>query len=110
MVQGIAWELYVKSKAVEGLPVPDYRQRRPVETPGYYSYINVPVYASVAEAEALAADVILHYHEFVAEVTADGDWCGKSSRWAGGSGGSPAAGRSSTAPATPTSSASWAWP
>ncbi len=73
VVQGIPWELYVKSKETEGLPVPDYRQRRPVETPGYYSYINVPVYASIAEAEAVQAGVILHYHEFVAEVVAVGD-------------------------------------
>jgi 2-polyprenyl-6-methoxyphenol hydroxylase-like FAD-dependent oxidoreductase len=74
VVAGIPWELYVKSKEIEGLPVPDYRQRRPVETPGYYSYINVPVYAAVAEAEAVAAGVVLHYHEFVSEVRADGDW------------------------------------
>ena len=74
VVQGIPWELYTKAKTVEGLPIPDYRQRRPVETPGYYSYINVPVYAAIAEAEAIAAGVILHYHEFVAEVRSDGDW------------------------------------
>ena len=73
VVQGIPWELYVKSKEAEGLPVPDYRHRRPVESPGYYSYINVPVYAAVAEAEAVSAGVILHYHEFVSEVTAVGD-------------------------------------
>ncbi len=74
VVRGIAWELYVKSKEVEGLPVPDYRERRPVETPGHYSYINIPVYAAIAEAEALEAGVIPHYHEFVAEVEADGDF------------------------------------
>jgi 2-polyprenyl-6-methoxyphenol hydroxylase-like FAD-dependent oxidoreductase len=74
VVQGIPWELYVKSKEAEGLPVPDYRQRRPVETPGYYSYLNVPVYAAIAEAAAVAAGVVLHYHEFVAEVRPAGDW------------------------------------
>jgi len=73
VVQGIPWELYTKSKEIEGLPIPDYRRRRPVETPGYYSYINVPVYAAVAEAEAVAAGVVLHYHEFVQDVTAVGD-------------------------------------
>lgn len=73
VVQGIAWELYVKSKAEEGLPVPDYRRRRPVETPGYYSYINIPIYAAVAEEEVFKAGVMLHYHEFIAEVKADGD-------------------------------------
>jgi 2-polyprenyl-6-methoxyphenol hydroxylase-like FAD-dependent oxidoreductase len=73
VVAGIPWELYVASKEVEGLPVPDYRKRRPVESPGYYSYINVPVYAAVAEEEAVRAGVILHYHEFVAEVVAVGD-------------------------------------
>jgi glycine/D-amino acid oxidase-like deaminating enzyme len=73
VVQGIPWELYTKSREIEGLPVPDYRHRRPVETPGYYSYINVPVYASLAEAEAIRAGVVLHYHEFVSEVRADGD-------------------------------------
>lgn len=74
VVQGIPWDLYVKSKEVEGLPIPDYRKRRPVESPGYYSYINVPVYAAVAEEEAQKAGVILHFHEFIAEVKADGDW------------------------------------
>lgn len=37
VVQGIPWELYTRAKAVEGLPIPDYRKRRPVESPGYYS-------------------------------------------------------------------------
>jgi hypothetical protein len=74
VVQGIPWELYIKSKQIEGLPIPDYKKRRPVETAGYYSYINVPVYASLAEAEALKAGVILHYHEFISDVKARGDW------------------------------------
>ncbi len=73
VVLGIPWELYCKSKEVEGIPVPDYRKRRPVESPGYYSYINVPLYAAIAEAEAVAAGVILHYHEFVRHVRAVGD-------------------------------------
>ena len=73
VVRGIAWELFVKSKHIEGLPVPDYRKRRPVETPGHYSYINIPIYAAIAEDEALRAGVVLHYHEFVAEVNAVGD-------------------------------------
>jgi hypothetical protein len=74
VVRGIAWELFTKSKAIEGLSVPDYRQRRPVETPGHYSYINIPIYASLAEAEAIEAGVRLHYHEFIADVKADGDF------------------------------------
>ena len=73
VVQGIPWELYTKTKGIEGLPVPDYRQRRTVETPGYYSYINVPIYAALAEEEALRAGVSLHYHEFIAEVKAIGN-------------------------------------
>ena len=73
VVLGIAWELYTKSKTVEGLPVPDYRRRRPVESPGYYSYINVPLYAAIAEEEAVKAGVILHYHEFVQDVRPVGD-------------------------------------
>ena len=73
VVQGIPWELYTRSKEVEGLPIPDYRRRRPVESPGYYSYINPSVYAAVAEEEAIRAGVILHFHEFVSEVRADGD-------------------------------------
>jgi hypothetical protein len=74
VVLGIAWELYTESKKIEGLPIPDYRKRRPVESPGYYSYINVPVYVAVAEEKALAAGVLLHYHEFIADVQAVGDW------------------------------------
>jgi hypothetical protein len=73
VVQGIAWELYTRSKKIEGLPIPDFRRRRPVETPGYYSYINVPIYAAIAEEEATKAGVILHYHEFVADVKAVGN-------------------------------------
>jgi hypothetical protein len=73
VVQGIGWELYTRSKKIEGLPIPDYRKRRPVETPGYYSYINVPIYSAVAEEEAIKAGIILHYHEFVADVKAVGN-------------------------------------
>jgi len=74
VVQGIAWELYTNSKEVEGLPVPDPKKRRPLDTPGYYSYINVPIYAAVAEAEALKAGVAVHYHEFISGVVVDGDF------------------------------------
>ncbi|MCJ7535199.1 MAG: FAD-dependent oxidoreductase [Anaerolineales bacterium] len=74
VVQGIPWELYSKTKEIEGLDVPDYRKRRPVESPGYYSYINIPIYAAVAEEEALQAGVILHYHEFIAAIKAVGDY------------------------------------
>jgi hypothetical protein len=73
VVLGIAWELYTDSKKVEGLPIPDYRKRRPVESPGYYSYINVPIYVALAEEKAVEAGVILHYHEFIADVKAVGD-------------------------------------
>ena len=59
---------------LEGLPVPDYRNRRPVENPSYYSYINVPIYAAIAEEEAVRAGVILHYHEFIADVKAVGNY------------------------------------
>jgi len=74
VVQGIPWELYSKTKEIEGLDVPDYKKRRPVESPGHYSYINIPIYAAVAEEEALQAGVILHYHEFIAGIQAVGDF------------------------------------
>lgn len=74
VVLGIAWELYTKAKEIEGLPIPDYRKRRPVENPSYYSYINVPIYAAIAEEESVKAGVILHYHEFIADVKAVGDY------------------------------------
>jgi 2-polyprenyl-6-methoxyphenol hydroxylase-like FAD-dependent oxidoreductase len=73
VVLGIAWELYTKTKEIEGLPIPDFRKRRPMESPGYYSYINVPIYAATAEAAAEKAGVILHYHEFIADVKPDGN-------------------------------------
>src|SRR6056297_2387219 len=73
-VLGIGWELFKKSKEIEKLPIKDYRKRRPVETPGYYSYINVPVYATVAEQEAVSSGVQIHYHEFVGEVEQQGDY------------------------------------
>jgi hypothetical protein len=74
VVLGIAWELYTKSKKIEGLPIPDYRKRRPVESPSYYSYINIPIYTAVAEEEAVKAGVTLHYHEFIANVKAVGNY------------------------------------
>lgn len=74
VVLGIAWELYTKSKDIEDLPIPDYKKRRPIETPGYYSYINVPIYAALAEQETLDAGVILHYHEFISQVRQDGNY------------------------------------
>jgi hypothetical protein len=73
VVLGIAWELHTESKQIEGLPIPDYRRRRPVESPGYYSYINVPIYVAIAEQKALEAGAILHYHEFIADVQPVGD-------------------------------------
>ena len=73
VVQGIPWELYCKSKEVQGLPIPDWTKRRPRETPGYYSYINGPLYAAIAEQEAVQAGIVLHYHEFIAQVRAQGD-------------------------------------
>ncbi len=74
VVLGIAWELYKKSKEIEGLPIPDYQKRRPVENPGYYSYINVPIYAAIAEEEALKAGILIHYHEFISDVKASGNY------------------------------------
>lgn len=74
VVQGIAWELYLKSRDIEGIPTKPFHRRRPVDTPGYYSHINIPVYAALAEAEAIKAGVVLHYGEFVGEVKSDGDY------------------------------------
>jgi hypothetical protein len=74
VVLGLAWELYSKSKEIEGLPLPDYTKRRPIETPGYYSYINIPIYAAIAEQESVAAGVVIHYHEFISSVRQDGNF------------------------------------
>lgn len=73
VVLGIPWELFKKSKKIEGLPIKDYRRRRPTETPGYYSYINIPVYATVAEQEVLKAGGDIHFHEFVGDIKAVGN-------------------------------------
>jgi hypothetical protein len=74
VVQGIGWELFSRSKEIEGLNIKPFTERRAVDTPGYYSHINVPVYATVAEQAALDAGVEIHYHEFIGEVEADGNW------------------------------------
>ncbi len=74
VVQGIGWELFNRSKEIEGIRVKPPNERFAGETPGYYSNINVPIYATVAEQAAVTAGVILHYHEFVGEVRADGDF------------------------------------
>jgi hypothetical protein len=55
VVLGIPWELYTKSKEIEGLPIPDYKQRRPVENPSYYSYINLDMHN-----EETGCDVYFH--------------------------------------------------
>jgi hypothetical protein len=73
VVQGIPWELFLKSREFENRPPKDWRNRRAVDTPGYYSHINVPVYASLAEQEAIKAGVSLHYGEFVGEVIPRGE-------------------------------------
>jgi len=72
VVLGIPWELYKKSKEIENLPIPDYTKRRPVESPGYYSYINIPIYVALVEEEASKAGLIIHYHEFISDVKAVG--------------------------------------
>lgn len=72
VVQGIPWELYLQSREIEGVPPKPFHKRRPVDTPGYYSHINVPIYAAVAEQKALEAGVVLHYGEFVGKVAAAG--------------------------------------
>ena len=70
VVQGIPWELYLKSREIEGVSPKPFHMRRPVDTPGYYSHINIPIYATLAEQKALEAGVKLHYGEFVGEVSA----------------------------------------
>src|SRR6056297_2563087 len=70
VVQGIPWELYLQSREIEGVPPKPFHKRRPVDTPGYYSHINVPIYATIAEQKALEAGAALHYGEFVGEVAA----------------------------------------
>lgn len=71
---GIGWELFKKSRKIEGLKIPAFETLKPVDNPGYYGYINVPVYATIAEQETLKAGVDIHYHEFIGEVKADGDY------------------------------------
>lgn len=72
VVQGIPWELYLQSREIEGIPAKPFHKRRPVDTPGYYSHINIPIYATLAEQKALEAGAALHYGEFVGEVAAAG--------------------------------------
>lgn len=72
VVQGIPWELYLQSREIEGIPPKPFHKRRPVDTPGYYSHINIPIYATLAEQKALEAGAALHYGEFVGEVAAAG--------------------------------------
>ncbi|WP_068085619.1 FAD-dependent oxidoreductase [Polycladidibacter stylochi] len=71
VVQGIGWELFKRSKEIEGLRVKSYQERRAIDTPGYYSNISVPIYATLAEQEAISAGVEIHLHEFVGEVKQD---------------------------------------
>ncbi len=73
VVRGIPWELYLESRQIEGILPKAAEKRRPVDTPGYYSHINIPIYASVAEQAALKAGVRLHYGEFVGEIRPDGN-------------------------------------
>ncbi|MFH0261728.1 FAD-dependent oxidoreductase [Vibrio barjaei] len=74
VVQGIGWELFNHSKQIEGLRVKSMKERYGVDTPGYYSNINVPIYASVAEQAAVEAGVEIHYHEFIGEIVQEGNF------------------------------------
>ncbi len=74
VVQGIGWELFNRSKQIEGLRVKSMKERYGVDTPGYYSNINVPIYASVAEQAAVEAGVEIHYHEFIGEIVQEGNF------------------------------------
>ena len=73
VVQGIGWEIFKASKEAEGMRIKSFTERRAIDTPGYYSNVNVPIYATLAEQAALEAGVELHYHEFVGEVVQDGN-------------------------------------
>ncbi|PVZ81048.1 hypothetical protein C9426_32125 [Serratia sp. S1B] len=74
VVKGIGWELFSRSKEVEGIRIKPPTERYAVDTPGYYSNINVPIYATVAEQAAISAGVEIHYHEFIGEVTQEGNY------------------------------------
>ncbi len=74
VVQGIGWELFCQSKHIEGLRIKEPSERFGVDTPGYYSNINVPIYATIAEQAAVDAGVSIHYHEFIGEITQDGNF------------------------------------
>ena len=74
VVQGIGWELFSRSKEIEGLRIKPPSERYGVDTPAYYSNINVPIYATVAEQAAIEAGVDIHYHEFIGEMAHDGNF------------------------------------
>ncbi|MGC9349018.1 MAG: FAD-dependent oxidoreductase [Anaerolineae bacterium] len=69
IIAGIPWELILKTKALDGTPMPDFSEQNP-RRPSYHIPINPAVYALVAEEACLDAGVELHYHEILADVEA----------------------------------------
>jgi hypothetical protein len=67
IIAGIPWELILKTKALDGTPMPDFSERNE-RRPSYHIPINPAVYALVAEEACLDAGVGLHYHEILTGV------------------------------------------
>lgn len=72
IIAGIGWELVTRTRELCGESLPPYQTPHPTR-PSYGTNINGALYPAVAEEQALAAGVKLHYHEFVTSARSDKD-------------------------------------
>ena len=72
VIAGIGWELVLKTNELDGTDLPDFEHPSD-HRPSFHVGLSPRHYALVAEEACLEAGVVLHYHELVTGVRADGD-------------------------------------
>jgi hypothetical protein len=74
IIKGIGWELILKNKELDNIPLPDFLTPNPIR-PSYHVPVNPHLYALIAENTCLKSGVTIHYHEIAVDIDDDGkDW------------------------------------
>jgi len=72
IIKGIGWELILRNKEFDGIPLPDFAVENP-QRPSYHVGLSRYVYALVAEDMCIQDGVDIHYHEIVTGITMHDD-------------------------------------
>ncbi len=67
IIKGIGWELILKSKKLDNIPLPDFLTPNPTR-PSYHVPVSPHIYALVAEDTCLKSGVTIHYHEIAVDI------------------------------------------